>query len=189
MFFFFPPPLGNPLQTGRSYECSHLTSAPDVGSQGQPVRQGLLLVFHSHQAKQNCKPNPPHFMQSQSCTRNTWQQQGCYRWSRTHCWDSIHSTGSVQPGQASSELFRDAGGPHEAAGTNSYTKWSFLCSWSNFRFSHMEEKYRTLHFFFFHCLSEQRDAFRRCKLYSQTGRRDIGSTSFRGLSKQWEVCQ
>lgn len=42
LVFFFPP--GNPLQTGKSYVCSHSTSTPDVGSQGQPVRQGYCFL-------------------------------------------------------------------------------------------------------------------------------------------------
>lgn len=43
-FFFFFFPLGIPLQTGKNYVCSHLTSRPDVGSQGQPVRQGYCFL-------------------------------------------------------------------------------------------------------------------------------------------------
>lgn len=109
-FFFFP--LGNPPRTRKNYVCSHLTSPPDVGSQGQPVRVIAFSPQPSDQAELQTKPSTlcPISELHKCGWRNTSQEHGCYRWSRTQHWASIPSRQSAQPGQAFSSVLTDARG-------------------------------------------------------------------------------
>lgn len=150
MFFFFFPP-GNPLQTAKCVLSLNFHSWCRISRSA--CQTGLLLSLHGHQTKQNCKPNPPHFVQSQSCSSVA---EGTLHNNTAATGGAGLSAGpvSIQPGQTFSWVLIDAGGPTGLL-EHSYTKCSFHCCWSNFRFSHMEEKYRTLYNFFIAFQSRQ----------------------------------
>lgn len=107
---FFPP--GNPLQTAKSNVCSHLTSTPDAGSQGQPVRQGYCFLSTAIRPSRTANQTLHTF-----CNLRAAQV-----WLREHftttqllqvVQDSVlgQCPESVQPGQAFSWVLIDAGGP------------------------------------------------------------------------------
>lgn len=102
-FFFFL--LGNPLQTGKSYVCSHLTSTPDAGSQGQPVRQGYCFLSTGIRPSRTAN----------QILHTLCNLRAAQEWLKEHsttprllqavqdsALGQVHSRQSVQPGQASS---------------------------------------------------------------------------------------
>lgn len=147
--------------------CSHLTSTADVGSQGQPVRQGYCFLSTAIRPSRTANQ-----------TLHAWcNLRAAQVWLKEHftttrllqvVQDSVlghvHSTQSLQRGQASREVLGDADGPMgllEQTLTQNEVSIAIGQTSDSVTWKKSTEPYG-----FFHCLSEQIDALRRYKIYS-----------------------
>lgn len=91
------------------------TPAPDVGAQGQPVRQGYCFLSSamrlSSAANQTLRNTSAISELPKPDRRKTSEQYGCYRWYKTRRRAGIGSGYSVQHGQAFRQVLRDRGRP------------------------------------------------------------------------------